>query len=321
MDIVRTMREANNNVFILFMISLLYYIYFAILNQTEKQVSVPMLLCQIEIKIFVRRIKGKSYNMEFRPCIDIHNGRVKQIVGSSLQDAGNVAEENFVAGQDAAYYAELYKCHKIKNGHIIMLNHVESSYYEATKAQALSALSVYPGGLQAGGGITPENAAQFLDAGASHVIVTSYVFRDGRINFENLHKLVKETGKEKLVLDLSCRIKNGDYHIVTDRWQKYTDVVLNKETLDELSSYCDEFLIHAVDVEGKAEGIEEDLVEILGNWNKIPITYAGGVHTFDDLRKLRELGHDKIHVTIGSALDLFGGTMKFEDVLSYVSVS
>lgn len=321
MDIVRTMREANNNVFILFMISLLYYIYFAILNQTEKQVSVPMLLCQIEIKIFVRRIKGKSYNMEFRPCIDIHNGRVKQIVGSSLQDAGNVAEENFVAGQDAAYYAELYKCHKIKNGHIIMLNHVESSYYEATKAQALSALSVYPGGLQAGGGITPENAAHFLDAGASHVIVTSYVFRDGRINFENLHKLVKETGKEKLVLDLSCRIKNGDYHIVTDRWQKYTDVVLNKETLDELSSYCDEFLIHAVDVEGKAEGIEEDLVEILGNWNKIPITYAGGVHTFDDLRKLRELGHDKIHVTIGSALDLFGGTMKFEDVLSYVSVS
>ena len=134
--------------------------------------------------------------MEFRPCIDIHNGRVKQIVGSSLQDAENAAEENFVAGQDAAYYAELYKCHKIKNGHIIMLNHVESSYYEATKVQALSALSVYPGGLQAGGGITPENAAQFLNAGASHVIVTSYVFRDGRINFENLDKLVKETGKE-----------------------------------------------------------------------------------------------------------------------------
>ena len=257
--------------------------------------------------------------MEFRPCIDIHNGRVKQIVGSSLRDEGNAAEENFVAVQDAVYYAELYKCHKIKNGHIIMLNHVESSYYEATKEQALAALSAYPGGLQAGGGITPENAAQFLDAGASHVIVTSYVFRDGCINFENLHKLVKETGKEKLVLDLSCRIKNGNYHIVTDRWQKYTDVVLKKETLDELSCYCDEFLIHAVDVEGKADGIEEDLVELLGNWNKIPITYAGGVHSFDDLRRLRELGHDKIHVTIGSALDLFGGTMRFEDVLSYIN--
>lgn len=256
--------------------------------------------------------------MEFRPCIDIHNGRVKQIVGSSLQDEGNAAKENFVAGQDASYYAVLYKHHKIKNGHIIMLNHVESDYYEATKEQALAALSAYPGGLQAGGGITPENAAKYLDAGASHVIVTSYVFRDGRINFENLHKLVKETGKEKLVLDLSCRIKNGSYYIVTDRWQKYTDVVLNKKTLDELSSYCDEFLIHAVDVEGKAEGIEEDLVRILGNWNKIPITYAGGVHTFEDLSRLKELGHDKIHVTIGSALDLFGGPMKFEEVLSYI---
>lgn len=257
--------------------------------------------------------------MEFRPCIDIHNGRVKQIVGSSLQDEENAAKENFVAGQDAAYYAELYKSHKMKNGHIIMLNHVESDYYEATKAQALAALSAWPGGLQAGGGITPENAAQFLDAGASHVIVTSYVFRDGRINFENLHKLVKETGKEKLVLDLSCRIKKGNYYIVTDRWQKYTDVVLSMETLDELSAYCDEFLIHAVDVEGKAEGIEDNLVELLGNWNKIPVTYAGGVHSFDDLRRLRELGHNRIHVTIGSALDLFGGKMRFEDVLSYIN--
>jgi len=256
--------------------------------------------------------------MEFRPCIDIHNGRVKQIVGSSLRDEGNAAEENFVAARDASYYAALYKCHEIKNGHIIMLNHAGSDYYEATKAQALAALSAYPGGLQAGGGITPENAAQYLDAGASHVIVTSCVFRDGRIDFENLHKLIKETGKEKLVLDLSCRMKDGSYYIVTDRWQKYTDVILNKETLDELSSYCDEFLIHAVDVEGKASGIEEDLVEILGNWNKIPITYAGGVHTFEDLARLRALGHDKIHVTIGSALDLFGGPMKFEEVLSYI---
>ena len=257
--------------------------------------------------------------MEFRPCIDIHNGCVKQIVGSSLQDEGNAAEENFVAGQDAAYYANLYKSHKIKNGHVIMLNHPGSDYYGVTRSQALAALSAYPGGLQAGGGITPENAAQYLDAGASHVIVTSYVFRDGCIHYENLHKLVRETGKEKLVLDLSCRMKNGNYHIVTDRWQKYTDVVLNHEILDELSSYCDEFLIHAVDVEGKAEGIEEKLVEILGKWNKIPITYADGVHSFDDLRRLKELGHDKIHVTIGSALDLFGGPMRFEEVLSYIN--
>lgn len=257
--------------------------------------------------------------MEFRPCIDIHNGCVKQIVGSSLKDADDKASENFVAGQDAAYYAGLYKKHNIKNGHVILLNHRQSDYYEATKKQAMRALAAYPGGLQAGGGITPENAAQYLEAGASHVIVTSYVFRDGRIDFENLHKLVKETGKEKLVLDLSCRMKNGSYYIVTDRWQKYTDVILNHGTLRELSSYCDEFLVHAVDVEGKAEGIEERLVEMLGTWNRTPITYAGGVHSFDDLQKLRKLGHDRIHVTIGSALDLFGGPMKFEEVLSYIN--
>ncbi len=256
--------------------------------------------------------------MEFRPCIDIHNGCVKQIVGSSLKDASDAAAENFIAGKDAAYYACLYKEHHIKNGHVIMLNHRQSDYYEATKEQALKALAAYPGGLQAGGGITPENAAQYLEAGASHVIVTSYVFRDGRIDFENLHKLMKETGKEKLVLDLSCRMKNESYYIVTDRWQKYTDVILNHKTLDELSSYCNEFLIHAVDVEGKAQGIETGLVEMLGAWNGIPVTYAGGVHTFEDLRKLREIGGGRIHVTIGSALDLFGGPMKFEDILEFV---
>lgn len=257
--------------------------------------------------------------MEFRPCIDIHNGKVKQIVGSSLRDAADAAEENFVAEQDAAFYANLYRCKEIKNGHVILLNHPGSEYYEATKAQALAALAAYPGGLQIGGGITPENAADYLDAGASHVIVTSYVFRDGRINFENLHKLVQETGRENLVLDLSCRMKNGSYYIVTDRWQKYTDVLLNPETMDELAAYCDEFLIHAVDVEGKANGIEKELVKMLGKWNKMPITYAGGVHTFEDLKALKELGHDKLHVTIGSALDLFGGNMGLEEVLAYIN--
>lgn len=256
--------------------------------------------------------------MEFRPCIDIHNGKVKQIVGGSLKDAGDAAQENFVAKQDAAFYAELYKRHEIKNGHIILLNHKGSEYYEATKEQALKALSAYPEGMQIGGGITAENAAEYLDAGASHVIVTSYVFRDGRIHYENLHRLCRETGRENLVLDLSCRWKDGDYYIVTDRWQKYTDVVLSEKTMDELAAYCDEFLIHAVDVEGKANGIERKLAEMLGKWKKIPITYAGGVHSFEDLRLLKELGHGHIHVTIGSALDLFGGTMRFEDVLAYI---
>ncbi len=257
--------------------------------------------------------------MEFRPCIDIHNGSVKQIVGGSLTDQNDAAKENFVARQDAAFFAGLYREYQIKNGHIILLNAASSPYYEATKRQALSALNAYPGGLQAGGGITPDNAGEFLDAGASHVIVTSYVFQDGRIQYDKLTDLVKKVGKKNLVLDLSARKRDGHYYIVTDRWQKYTDVELGEETLDNLAGYCDEFLVHAVDVEGKAEGIEEEVVELLGNWGKIPVTYAGGVHSFDDLKRLKDLGRDKVNVTIGSALDLFGGGMKLEQVLKYVN--
>lgn len=255
--------------------------------------------------------------MEFRPCIDIHNGRVKQIVGGSLKDNGNQAEENFVSQMDGAFYANMYKKAGIRGGHIILLNPVTSEYYEATRAQALLALHSYPGGLQIGGGITADNAAQFIEAGASHVIVTSYVFNNGRIDYNNLEKLVDAVGKSHLVLDLSCRKMDDSYYIVTDRWQKFTDEVITEELLDELSQYCDEFLIHAVDVEGKASGIEKELVSLLGDWGKIPLTYAGGVHSFEDLRLIKELGHNMVNVTIGSALDLFGGSMKFEDVIAF----
>ncbi len=253
--------------------------------------------------------------MEFRPCIDIHNGSVKQIVGGSLQDKNDAALENYVSEQDAAFYARMYREYQIRNGHIILLNPVTSPYYEKTREQAIAALRAYPGGLQAGGGMTPENVLEFLNAGASHVIVTSYVFRDGQIHYDHLQKLVKVTGRQHLVLDLSVRKREDRYLIVTDRWQKYTKVELTEQVLDELAGYCDEFLVHAVDVEGKAEGIEEELVELLGNWGRIPVTYAGGVHSFEDLRSLRRLGRDRVHVTVGSALDLFGGTMKFEEVL------
>ena len=256
--------------------------------------------------------------MEFRPCIDIHNGKVKQIVGGSLRDEGDQAKENFVATQDAAFYAEYYKKDGIRGGHIILLNPKDSSYYEATKKQAELALHAYPGALQIGGGINNTNAAYFLAQGASHVIVTSYVFRDGRVDYDNLEKLVAITGKEHLVLDLSCRKKDGDYYIVTDRWQKFTDEKVSLELLDRLSSYCDEFLIHAVDVEGKASGIETELVSLLGSWGKIPVTYAGGVGSFEDLYRLKELGRNRLNVTIGSALDLFGGTMNYEKVLEIV---
>lgn len=256
--------------------------------------------------------------MEFRPCIDIHNGKVKQIVGGSLIDAGNQAKENFVSEQDAAFFAHLYKEEGMHGGHIILLNARDSEYYEATKAQAMLALKEYPGGLQIGGGITAENAQEFLDAGASHVIVTSYVFKDGRINYDNLCKIRDAVGKEHLVLDLSCRKRDGVYYIVTDRWQKFTSEKVSIELLDELCSYCDEFLIHAVDVEGKANGIETELVEMLGEWGRIPVTYAGGVGSFLDLEQLKTLGRNKLNVTIGSALDLFGGTMAFDKVISYI---
>jgi phosphoribosylformimino-5-aminoimidazole carboxamide ribotide isomerase len=258
--------------------------------------------------------------MEFRPCIDIHNGKVKQIVGGSLKDAGNCAEENFVSEQDAAFFANLYKNAGLKGGHIILLNSVDSEYYEATKAQAILALKAYPGGMQVGGGITPDNAGEYLSAGASHVIVTSYVFKDGMIHFDRLDKLVQAVGKEHLVLDVSCRKTDGGYMVVTDRWQKITGQKLDEKLLDRLSDYCDEFLIHAVDVEGKAGGIETDVMKILGGWDKLPVTYAGGVHTIEDLDLVKTLGHGHVNVTVGSALDLFGGTLKWEDVLEKCSL-
>ena len=257
--------------------------------------------------------------MQFRPCIDIHNGQVKQIVGGRLLDEKNQAEENFVSQKDAAWFSKMYAEKGLKGGHIILLNPPASEFYEATKKQAISALKAYPQGMQVGGGITAENAAQYLEAGASHIIVTSYVFKDGKVNYDNLEKLKKEVGSERIVIDLSCRKKDGDYYIVTDRWQKYTETKLTEETLDFFSGFCDEFLVHAVDVEGKADGIEENVAALLGNWGKMPMTYAGGVHSFHDLDKLKQLGQSRIDVTIGSALDIFGGNMKFEEVLKYMA--
>lgn len=256
--------------------------------------------------------------MEFRPCIDIHNGRVKQIVGTSLRDEEDVADENFVSKRDADFFAEFYAKDGLKGGHVIMLNKPDSSSYEATKAQALKALAAYPGGMQAGGGITDANAGEFLAAGASHIIVTSYVFRDGHIDYDRLRKLCALVGKERLVLDLSCRRREEDYYIVTDRWQKFTRERITYELLDELSGFCDEFLVHAADVEGRTNGVEEDLVRLLGKWDGIPMTYAGGISDYDDIAAVKELGEGRLNITVGSALDLFGGSMNYETVLKYV---
>ena len=184
------------------------------------------------------------------------------------------------------------------------------------------ALKEYPGGLQVGGGITADNAKEFIDAGAQAVIVTSYVFVDGKIHYDRLQKLADAVGKEHLVLDLSCRYKEDckepGYYIVTNRWQTFTEERVTFALLDRLSEYCFEFLIHAVDVEGKANGIEENLAKLLGEWGKIPVTYAGGVRNFEDLRSIKELGRNKLNVTIGSALDLFGGQMPYTEVIRYI---
>ena len=253
--------------------------------------------------------------MKFRPCIDIHNGKVKQIVGGSLKDQGNQAVTNFASEYEADYYAKMYQKDGLVGGHIILLNPVTSEYYDATKRQAMKALQAYPQGMQIGGGINAENAKEYLDAGASHVIVTSYVFQNGKIHWENLKKLYEAVGREHIVLDLSCRKKDGVYYIVTDRWQTFTQVELTEEVLTELAEYCDEFLVHGVDVEGKASGVETELVKMLSMWRKIPVTYAGGIGTLDDLNYFAEISGGNIDYTIGSALDLFGGKIPYKDIV------
>lgn len=259
--------------------------------------------------------------MKFRPCIDIHNGKVKQIIGSSLRDTDDKADENFISDRGGGYFASKYKSDGLIGGHIILLNPTGSQYYEADCEQAFSALNAFPGGMQIGGGINASNAADFIEAGASHVIVTSYVFRDGIINMDNLNELVKAVGREHVVLDLSCRKKENEYYIVTDRWQKFTDTIVNHETLDLLGRYCDEFLVHAVDVEGKSVGIDKELVELLSCWEGIPITYAGGIRSMEDLEFINRAGLGRLDITIGSALDLFGGDLKYDEVVRYCSQS
>jgi phosphoribosylformimino-5-aminoimidazole carboxamide ribotide isomerase len=245
----------------------------------------------------------------FRPCIDLHEGKVKQIVGGTLSDAG--ARTNFVSEQSAAWFAELYRRDDLRGGHVIMLG-------AGNDAEARAALKAFPGGLQIGGGINAANARGWLDAGASHVIVTSWVFREGHVDWAHLDELVKIIGKEKLVLDLSCRQRGEDYFVVTDRWQKFTELAVNAETLKKFSAYCGEFLIHAVDVEGLCRGIDGELVGKLGQWTPIPTTYAGGANSLADLGLVTKLGQGKVDLTIGSALDIFGGSgVKYEDCVKF----
>ncbi len=253
--------------------------------------------------------------MRFRPCIDIHNGKVKQIVGSSLRDEGALAEENFISESDASYYARMFRERSLVGGHMIILNKKGTPEYEASYGQCLGALKAYPQGLQVGGGITAENARDFIDAGASHVIVTSYVFSNGYLNMDNLEKIRDAVSPEHLVLDLSCKNCDGVLTVMTDRWQKKTELELSEELLDKLSEYCDEFLIHAVDSEGKSKGPQKEVLDILKDFSSRKVTYAGGIATYDDIRMIGELGNGRIDITIGSALDIYGGHLDMDEVI------
>ena len=249
---------------------------------------------------------------KFRPCIDLHNGYVKQIVGGSLSKDCLGLKTNFESDQPASYYAEIYQKDNLKGGHVINLGGGNDS-------AARQALATYPAGLQVGGGINPENAADWLCAGASHVIVTSYLFDlNGAFLPERLDQLVAEVGKERLVIDLSCCAKADGWVVAMNRWQNQTDLLVNAATIEELSDCCSEFLVHAADVEGKCEGIDERLVEFLGRHCPIPVTYAGGARSIEDLATVDRLSEGKVDLTIGSALDLFGGMhVRYSDCVAW----
>ena len=249
--------------------------------------------------------------MRFRPCIDLREGRVVQIIGSSLVDKNSeTLKTNFETDRSPEEFAKMYKEDNLTGGHVISLG-------SGNEEAALSALQTFPGGFHIGGGITPQNAITYLDAGASHVIVTSYVFSNGRIDMEKLKLLQETVGKNRLVLDLSCRKKGPDFWIVTDRWQKFTNEIISPEILNQLADHCDEFLVHGVDVEGKMEGIQTELIGILGKYSPIPVTYAGGVKALSDLNLVKEVGSNRVDLTIGSALDIFGGTVPYCSVVEW----
>jgi phosphoribosylformimino-5-aminoimidazole carboxamide ribotide isomerase len=247
----------------------------------------------------------------FRPCIDLRGGKVVQIVGGTLGDNAAAVRTNFVSEKPARWFAGLYQRDGLTGGHVIQLG-------AGNETEARAALAAFPGGLQIGGGVNAQNARGWLEAGASHVIVTSWVFREGRVDWTRLDELVKAVGKSRLVLDLSCRKRGEHYFVVTDRWQKFTELAISQENLHKLAGSCAEFLVHAVDVEGLSRGIDRELVGMLGRWTPIPVTYAGGANSLADLVDVTKLGQGKIDLTIGSALDIFGGgSVKYEDCVKF----
>lgn len=253
---------------------------------------------------------GVNRAVRFRPCIDLHAGRVKQIVGSTLSDGDENLKTNFDTELSPRHFASMYARDNLPGGHVIMIG-------SGNEAAALDALSGFPSGLHIGGGINPHNAMQYLDAGASHVIVTSYVFRNGIVDWDRIHEMSRAVGQHRLVLDVSCKRRDGDWVVCTDRWRKWTDVVLCADTVGRLSDSCDELLVHAVDVEGMRAGMDEELISCLAHWSTVPVTYAGGVRSIEDLNTAKRVGQNRVDITIGSALDIFGGDLKYSDAVRW----
>ncbi|EPT02020.1 hypothetical protein FOMPIDRAFT_1023037 [Fomitopsis schrenkii] len=248
----------------------------------------------------------------FRPCIDLHDGQVKQIVGGTLSETdASTLRTNFVASHPSAYYAELYKRHGLEGGHIIKLG-------PGNDDAAREALRAWEGHLQVGGGITDKNCREWLEAGASKVVVTSYLFPNAKFCLERLQRISSLVNKDRLVVDVSCRRRGDKWFVAMNKWQTVTDMEVNQESLALLSEHCSEFLIHAADVEGLCQGIDEELVARLGEWVTIPTTYAGGAKSVDDLRTVDHLSGGQLDLTYGSSLDIFGGTLvKFNELVLY----
>ena len=250
--------------------------------------------------------------MRFRPCIDLHRGVVKQIVGSTLRDNTDPTT-NFEADKPAAYYADLYRRDGLYGGHVIMLG-------PGNEDAATQALAAFPNGLQIGGGITPDNGRRWLQRGAAGVIVTSYIFEAGRLCNDRLHEMVEAVGAEHLILDLSCGRQGDRYVAMSNRWQTYTDFEISRDNLAQLAASCCEFLIHATTVEGKQQGIDADLVTLLGDITPLPTTYAGGIRSMQDITLIQQLGQGRLDYTVGSALDIFGGKgLRYRDLVDLTS--
>ncbi|KAI9826660.1 MAG: Enzyme that catalyzes the fourth step in the histidine pathway [Thelocarpon impressellum] len=192
----------------------------------------------------------------FRPCIDLHSGQVKQIVGGTLTTITDDLKTNHVSKLPASHFADLYRQNDVIGAHVIMLG-------PGNEEAARDALRAWKGGLQIGGGISESTAAEWINWGAEKVIITSYLFPRGKFSMDRLRSVLAALGddKQKLVIDLSCRRKEDTWIVAMDKWQTLTDMEVNQESISLLEPLCSEFLIHAADNEGLQRGIDEELAE------------------------------------------------------------